>query len=1223
MRKANALILVAVAACTRKLDGPVPAPTLTAPAAACVVQKTTAIALSGSGFAPLYSGALKAGRVELPAILLARKLDLAGAATADAPVTLPDDPDATNVSKVHWIDDGHMSFVIDPSLALTPGLYDVEVMSPANPTGTLQGGLLAVPPPRLDSIAPDLACDAQGNTFILKGDYFLTTPAAPTVFLGSKGYLSTASSCRALPGPSGVQACTQLSITVPANDLPTGDYAVKVVNPDPVGCSSVEGRSTTFVGPPQVNQVIPPSVCSAAPTVPLTIQGSGFLTIAPPGQAAAAPTVKLGDKTYTAGVGNCAALAHVPEAVQVCRTLTVSIPGTAYPVGSYPLTVTNPAPANCTSSPAVQVASTPPPVVSSISPAQICASGDTLVLNGTGFEAGAGVTLTPSSGTGSPVQAAQVTVNSTDTTATALMPQLVPPGTYGVSLSNPDGCSAAAPTTLKVVPGPIAYFVDPALVYNGISVQATVYGANISPPVVSITATPSSGAGAPVSLTFAPSGSSPNRSQILIPKGLAAGSYDLTVRDQSSCPALLSRAFTVVDQATLALATPAANPPFGALSTATGITIQGTGFVSVPRVYLNPVNPTANTVAAPVGAVSFVDSSHLTALVPDSLPAGSYDLIVVNPDGKVGVAAGAFTVEDAAHPPPTISGLSPGSISVGSSVNILGQNFRAPVVTLSCLDSSNAPTAAPAVTVNSFTATSVNATPGSTAAASCVVRVTDADVAGSTNNPYAEYSALVFTNPAAKLYNASQGPDLVTARRAAVALGGDATTAARFLHVLGGDNGTDGSAAFDTVESSALSLIGVPGAFAAQRNHLTRKRTFAAGARLGRWLYVAGGSTAGVATNTVERAFVLDPGSARRTQITDVGLDVDPNTGLAPGLYYYRVAAVMPSTDTFNPSGEELPSDPQPVQLPSLTPAEKFTVTVTWKAVPGAAGYVVYRSATPGAAAGTEVAVQRINTTATSFADSGAAPIAGAPAPLPIGSLGAWQSLPFNLSVAREGAGAAVAIDPAKSNQAYLYVLGGRADAATSNDSYEYVPIVLQTDGSQPLGTISGTTVTAATAFIAPAATIGGGRWQVSASAGTNDIAPVIPAGTTYLYLTPGLTAAGAAVNTITVAQVQAGGALSAFITASNSKPQAYGCIGIVAADRHSLFGGGGTPTTSIVAGNINNPPPTVQSYSSGQTMLVNRYLQGGVLHGAFIYMVSGVTALPATLTASTEYRVW
>ena len=300
MRKANALILaVALVACTRKLEGPVPAPTLTAPAAACVVQKTTSIAVSGSGFAPLYSGALKAGRVELPAILLGRKQDLTGASVSDAPVTLPDDPDATAASFVHWIDDGHMSFVVDPSLGLAPGLYDVQVVSPANPAGTLPGGLLAVPPPRLDSIAPDLACNAQGNTFSLKGDYFLTAAqAAPTVFLGGKSYRATASQCRALPGPSGIQACTQLSITVPANDLPTGDYPVKVVNPDPVGCASTDSRTTTFVGPPRVTQVIPPSFCTAAASVPLVIQGEAFLTIAPPGQAALPPTVRLGDKTY-------------------------------------------------------------------------------------------------------------------------------------------------------------------------------------------------------------------------------------------------------------------------------------------------------------------------------------------------------------------------------------------------------------------------------------------------------------------------------------------------------------------------------------------------------------------------------------------------------------------------------------------------------------------------------------------------------------------------------------------------------------------------------------------------------------------------------------------------------------------------------------------------------------------------------------------------------------
>jgi hypothetical protein len=38
--------------------------------------------------------------------------------------------------------------------------------------------------------------------------------------------------------------------------------------------------------------------------------------------------------------------------------------------------------------------------------------------------------------------------------------------------------------------------------------------------------------------------------------------------------------------------------------------------------------------------------------------------------------------------------------------------------------------------------------------------------------------------------------------------------------------------------------------------------------------------------------------------------------------------------------------------------------------------------------------------------------------------------------------------------------------------------------------------------------------------------------------------------------------------------------------------------------------------------MLVPRYLHGGVLHGAYIYVAGGLTGA-ATPATSTEYRIW
>jgi hypothetical protein len=322
-----------------------------------------------------------------------------------------------------------------------------------------------------------------------------------------------------------------------------------------------------------------------------------------------------------------------------------------------------------------------------------------------------------------------------------------------------------------------------------------------------------------------------------------------------------------------------------------------------------------------VGAVSFLSGTRITGLAPTTtLPVGSYDVIVVNPDATVGVATAAFRV--VAQPPPTIASLSPGSVSNANpqTFSIEGLNFRTPAVTLSCVDGNGAALATnPTAMVTASSATSISVSfNASIAGVACVVRVTDGD-----DQTYGDFSALVITNPAQNLYTANAGPTLQQARRAPVVLGGNANSAARYLHVISGD---DGGTALDTVETSALDRLGIPGAFVTQRERLQTPRTNAAGANLGRWLYVAGGTDGGTALDSVERAVVLDP--AQREEVTDLLLEVGAQ-GLDAGTWYYRVAAVMTPADTFNPDGENLPADPFPVRLPDLGAQRHLAVSVS------------------------------------------------------------------------------------------------------------------------------------------------------------------------------------------------------------------------------------------------------------------------------------------------------
>ncbi len=1417
----TALVVIS-ASCSKKLDGPTPSVNGVSPPAICQVQLTSTVELSGAGLSPLLTGALKNSQLELPTVSLVRAQDLTGAATTDAAVFVPDDPLAPEKSKVRWLSQEKMSLQLEPALALVPGLYDINVANPNGKTGTFAASLLAVPPPSLTKISPDILCGDKDNLVELTGDFFIKgSGSQPMVSFDDKQLMpASMSDCRTLPGTAGLQACKTLTVSVPSKTLAFGAHAVSVVNPAPVGCASTEKVTLTLTPEPTLSSVVPDLVCTAEADTTLTVTGTGFLTIdgvmpkltlsggstttlpatasncspvpgpletvqtcttlivtlpksalsagaflatvgnpapadcstretikfqvvAPPtvvsvlpdiacaeegivnvtltgsgfltiGGAvpsvsvgtlvlvpsasgctaltgstqlaqtctslsvsvpqataagvypvtvknpapagcssgssisltlfgkpqivsvaplavctqsadktvlitgsgfvtvgAAVPTVKVGGLTYVPTAGGCTPVTGATEVVQVCTSLTVSIATGTQPVGTQPVVVTNPVPVGCSSVGTGSLKITPPPTLTSAAPTTLCRGGGTLSLAGTNFAAGATVKL----GT---VNATSVTVTNA-TTAIANLPGGLPTGTFQVALSNADGCAATLATSVTVIPGPAIFFVDPSVVYNGISVQGAVYGTGFTGAVQSVSLIPSGG-GTSIPLTFTVNAGLPNQVQVIVPKAIAAGVYDMQLQDTTTCGARLANAVTVVSTTTLVLGTPPIVPAFGWTSQSTGVTIlaaaAATGFVAVPRVYLNPSTPGPTSVATVLGAVSFNDATHLSAVVRSGLPVDTYDLIVVNPDGKVGYAPSAYRVT--ALKPPTISDLSPGSVTNTNpqSFDVVGADFRTPSVTLSCVDSAGVPLAVnPSATLSSPSATKVTVTfNASLAGAACVVRLTDGD-----NNTFADFAALVITNPAGNLSTATAGPSLITARRAPAVLGGDATSAARFLHVIAGDDGA--TTAFDAVESSSLSLLGIPSAFFIQRTRLTQARAFAGGVRIGRWLYVAGGSAAGVAKNTAERAIVLNPD--QREEIADLNLDISEVGGVGPGLWYYRVAAVMNASDPFNPGGENLAADPFPVQLPTLI-GQKVNVTVKWKSDPNAAKYRVYRSPLAGATVGTEQVIGEVTAPLTSFQDTGLTPI-NPENPLPIGSLGKWQLLSPTLALAREGAGVAWGLDPVTATKAYLYVLGGRQNVTTVSKTYEFIDITLNPDGSQTVGPVftTGTTQLAAA------------RWQLSASRAGHDLSSRIPAGQTYIYAQSGTAADGTnVINNTEAALVAAGGQLGTFIALPTSQSRA-GYVSIVAGNFVFGFGGSNAmPDTSIRGGEICGPgvngcntnptPPFVINFNAGQTMLMPRYLTAGTLSGAYIYVAGGVTtASPLTLTKTTEYRLW
>ena len=174
-----------------------------------------------------------------------------------------------------------------------------------------------------------------------------------------------------------------------------------------------------------------------------------------------------------------------------------------------------------------------------------------------------------------------------------------------------------------------------------------------------------------------------------MPAGTAAGDWDVVVTDDA-CSASLPAGLRVTG--TLTVDVSGVDPPFGWTGERTAVTIRsalppGAGlenFHPTPRAYLNPTAG-GGALASELRAVAYLDANRLTGVVPAGLAVGAYDLIIVNPDGHVGVRPGAYRVT--VDRPPEVVTLTPGSVpnQVGQTVTVVGQDFRAPaLVTATC-----------------------------------------------------------------------------------------------------------------------------------------------------------------------------------------------------------------------------------------------------------------------------------------------------------------------------------------------------------------------------------------------------------------------------------------------------------------------------------------------------------------------------------------------------------
>jgi hypothetical protein len=853
----------------------------------------------------------------------------------------------------------------------------------------------------------------------------------------------------------------------------------------------------------------------------------------------------------------------------------------------------------------------PPPTIASIAPTRLCVEGGTVTITGTDFQEGAGVRLT-SGATIVELEATFVSETSltVDTGAQAS-------GTYDVTVVNPDDQEVTLPGALTIFDDPIVFFVDPPVMWNGLTVQSTIYASGIIGDVQSVEIAPTGSTTRQALADFVQDAEHPNRIQVSVPSGLAAGGYDVYVTDEV-CEAVLVDGFEVVAETALELA--AIDPPFGWTGADTAVTITADtttapGFAATPRVYFSP---SGGGVAQPGRAVAFQDDETISAIVPRGLAAGSYDVIVINPDATVGVLTEGFLVT--ADPPPSIEEATPGQIDSDTvtAITLNGSGFSAGAeVTLFCVDSGGVALPDAVITPSAVAVEGDELTfdsPTLDAGTVCVVRVTNA----ATDDTYGDFSAISVTNPASNLepfQTSDSAPDLIqpmtTGRVGLGLVAGRVSATQRYLFAIGGAD-ADGDA-LDTVESTQVDLFGRMLGWQVQAQGdsprpLTTPRAELGAVRIGQYLYVAGGTDGTAALDSIERARILDP--LQVPALDDVEITLDETSGLEAGSWVYRIAAVT------DPDGESLPSEPINITIPALEDAaQHIQVTVSWTEVPGATAYRVYRTRAPGEGSG-DVAFLAEVTDGLAFTDDGSAtPATDARPPLAIGALGEWHVVGTMLQ-GRNGAAVAAASGD-DDTEWFLYVAGGH-DGTNVLDTYEYVSVTIDpADGSQDVGD----TVDVG------AKAIGDARWHLAAW--TVDDSILTEAGDdSYVYFGVGQNAAGdALVNATVVGRVDSTGEListddidlDALPTSAFSGVAAVAASGFlyelggwdfVLIPQAPTRGGATAEICRIGLGGCSEGPPSLRNWNAlGEGSIVQaRYLSAAAIESAFIFVAGGTS---------------
>ncbi len=411
---------------------------------------------------------------------------------------------------------------------------------------------------------------------------------------------------------------TQITATTPPSAA--GVVAVAVANPG--GLAATLAGAYTYAGTVSVSRITPSGGLTTGGTA-VTIVGAGFQT---------GTTVTIGGIPAT-GV-----------AVPNTTTITATTPAGA--AGAADVVATNPGGLSATLPASFTYAVPTAPTISAVNPATGPITGGTSVaITGTGFQAGATVTIGASACT-------------TITVATSTINCTTPAGTVGsadVTVTNPGALSgtlasgfiyAAAPPSISGVSpasGPIVGGTPIVVSGRGFVLGATVtIGGSACGDVAVFNG------GKTISCTT---------------PGGTAGTVNVLVQNPDGQNSGGAR-FTYSNAAGITIATVA--PTSGPVAGGTPITITGTNFQTGVTVTVGGI---------PCTNVARTDATTLTCTTPAGT-AGVVDIVVTNPDASIATATSVYTFGATTATAITLTPTS-GPPSGGTSVTLTGPGLAA------------------------------------------------------------------------------------------------------------------------------------------------------------------------------------------------------------------------------------------------------------------------------------------------------------------------------------------------------------------------------------------------------------------------------------------------------------------------------------------------------------------------------------------------------------------